>query len=138
MAGHLSGDPSQDAFTHWLHSNYVSREDLDRRLGTMAADLTENVMKMIKSSEEAQIAAAVAAATAAQQEQDSVQQHVVVAGNGSGIGSQVYTVKFLNFQTQENLAVINLKFKQRCQTFGFFTKNMQMEKQTVKTLIGLL
>ena len=46
MAGHLSGDPSQDAFTHWLHSNYVSREDLDRRLGAMAADLTENVMKI--------------------------------------------------------------------------------------------
>ena len=90
MAGHLSGDPSQDAFTHWLHSKYVSREDLDRRLGTLATDLTENVMKMIKSSEEAQIAAAVAAAT--QQQQDSQQQHVVVAGNGSGIGAEVCTL----------------------------------------------
>ena len=89
MAGHLSGDPSQDAFTHWLHSNYVSREDLDRRLGAMAADLTENVMKMIKSSEEAQIAAAVAAARATQEEQAGVQQQVVVVGNGSDIGAQV-------------------------------------------------
>ena len=43
------------------------------------------------------------------------------------------TVKFLNFQMQEKLAVINLKFKQRCQTLGYFTKKMQMEKQTVKT-----
>ena len=39
------------------------------------------------------------------------------------------TVKFLNFWTQENLAVINLKFTQRCQTLGYFTKKMQMEKQ---------
>ena len=36
------------------------------------------------------------------------------------------TVKFLSFRTQENLAVINLKFKQRFQTLGYFTKKMQM------------
>ena len=29
-----------------------------------------------------------------------------------GMSASVLTVKFLNFQTQENLAVINLKFKQ--------------------------
>ena len=49
-----------------------------------------------------------------------------------------YSVNFLNFQMQESLAVINLKLKQRCQTLGYFTKKMQMEKQTVKTLIRLL
>ena len=86
MAGHLSGNPKQDAFTQWLHSNYVSREALDKRLETMAADLTENVIAMMKASEDSQIAAAVAAATAAQQDHS---QHVVVAGNGSGIGAEV-------------------------------------------------
>ena len=40
----------------------------------------------------------------------------------------------VNFRTQDNLAVIYLKFKQRCQTLGYFTKKMQMEKQPVKTL----
>ena len=37
------------------------------------------------------------------------------------------TVKFLNFRTQENLAVIYLKFKQKAQTLGYFVKKMQME-----------
>ena len=45
------------------------------------------------------------------------------------------TVKFLNFRTPENFAVIYLKFKQRGQTLGYFVK---METQTVKTLIRLL
>ena len=53
------------------------------------------------------------------------------------------TVKFLNFQMLENLAVINLKFKQRGQTLGYSTKQMQngtanSEEKTVKTLIRLL
>ena len=46
--------------------------------------------------------------------------------------------KVTKFWTQENLAVIYLKFKQRCQTLAYFAKKMQMEKQTVKTLIRLL
>ena len=51
----------------------------------------------------------------------------------------VGTVMFINFQTQENLAVINLKFKQRCPTLGYFTKKMQLLlKQTLKTLMGLI
>ena len=37
------------------------------------------------------------------------------------------TVKFLNFRTLENFAVIILKFKQSGQTKGFFAQNMQME-----------
>ena len=45
---------------------------------------------------------------------------------------------YLNFLTPENFVVIYLKFKQRGKTFGYFTKKMQMEKQTVKTLIRLL
>ena len=37
------------------------------------------------------------------------------------------TVKFLNFRTPENFAVIYLKFKQRGQRLGYFIKMMQME-----------
>ena len=37
------------------------------------------------------------------------------------------TVKFLNFPTPENFAVINLKFKQRSQTAAYFVKKMQIE-----------
>ena len=50
----------------------------------------------------------------------------------------VSTVKFLNFRMPENFALMYLKFKQRGQTIGYFIKKMQMEKQTVKTLIRLL
>ena len=32
------------------------------------------------------------------------------------------TVKFLNFKTPENFAVIYLKFKQRGKTLGYFVK----------------
>ena len=46
-----------------------------------------------------------------------------------------FTLKFLNFLIY---AVIYLKFKQRGQTLRVFVKKMQMEKQTVKTLIRLL
>ena len=48
------------------------------------------------------------------------------------------TVKTLNFRTPENFAVIHLKFNKRGQTFVYFVKKMQMEKQTVKTLNRLL
>ena len=37
------------------------------------------------------------------------------------------TIKFLNFRTPENFTVIYLKFKKKCQTFGYFVKKMQME-----------
>ena len=37
--------------------------------------------------------------------------------------------KVLNFQTPENFVVINLKFKQRDQTLGYFVKKTQMELQ---------
>ena len=37
------------------------------------------------------------------------------------------TVKFLKFQTPEDLAVIFLKFKQRHETLGNFIKKVQME-----------
>ena len=58
----------------------------------------------------------------------------------SSVTWKTFTVKFLNFQTPENFAVIYLKFKQRGQTLGYFIKQMQMESQTVKlkTLIRLL
>ena len=48
------------------------------------------------------------------------------------------TVKFLNFETPENFAVIHLKFKKRGKNFQYFVKNIQTELQTVKTLIRLL
>ena len=52
------------------------------------------------------------------------------------LDAEALTVKFLNFQTHENLAVTNQpKIQQRCQTLGYFTKKMQMEKRTVQTLI---
>ena len=99
MAGHLSGNPGQDAFTQWLHSNYVSREILDKRMESLAADLTDNVMTMLKVSEEAQIAAAVKAATEAQQNRE---QHVVVAGNGSGIGAEVRSSPYHLYARERN------------------------------------
>ena len=37
------------------------------------------------------------------------------------------TVKFLNFRTAENFALIYLKFKQRGQSLGYLVKKMQME-----------
>ena len=48
------------------------------------------------------------------------------------------TVNFQNFRMPETFAVNYLKFKQRLQILGFFVKKMQMEWQTVKTLIRLL
>ena len=48
------------------------------------------------------------------------------------------TVKFLNFWTPENFAVIYLNFKRKGQTCGYFIKKMQMEWQLMKTLIRLL
>ena len=38
------------------------------------------------------------------------------------------TIKVLNFRMQENLAVINIKFIQRRQTLGYFTKKMEKAK----------
>ena len=49
------------------------------------------------------------------------------------------TVKFLNFRTPENFAVIYLKFKQRGQTLWFFIKKMQWNrKQWVCTVCPAL
>ena len=41
--------------------------------------------------------------------------------------TSTFTVKFLNFRTSENFAVIYLKFKQRGQSLRYFVKKMQME-----------
>ena len=49
-----------------------------------------------------------------------------VAHTGDVTGLEV-PVKFLNFRTPENFAVINLKFKQGGQTLGYFVKKTQME-----------
>ena len=35
----------------------------------------------------------------------------------------MHTVKFLNFRTPKTFAVSYLKFKQSCQTLGFFCQN---------------
>ena len=37
------------------------------------------------------------------------------------------TVKFLNFRTPKNFAVIYLKFKQKTQTLGYLVKKMPLE-----------
>ena len=42
-------------------------------------------------------------------------------------GSNLLTVKFLNFRTPKNFAAIYLKFKRNGQTLGCFVKMMQME-----------
>ena len=42
-------------------------------------------------------------------------------------GVQIITVKFLNFRTTENFALINIKFKQRGQNLGYFIKKIQIE-----------
>ena len=52
MAGHMSGNPNQDAFTGWLHSNYVSRETLDQRLAALADDLTAKVLVMVADAQQ--------------------------------------------------------------------------------------
>ena len=53
--------------------------------------------------------------------------HLICACVCLKLVSSKATVKFLNFRTPENFAVIYLKFKQRGQTFGYFVKMMQME-----------
>ena len=47
-----------------------------------------------------------------------------IANNGD---SDQATIKFLNFWMPDNFVVIDLKFKHRGQTFGYFVKMMQME-----------
>ena len=37
------------------------------------------------------------------------------------------TVKFLNFRTPENIAVLYLNFKQKGQTLGYFVEKMPVE-----------
>ena len=46
----------------------------------------------------------------------------VVTNNNLQCCNNIITVKFLNFPTPENFAVIYLKFKQRGQTLGYFVK----------------
>ena len=50
-------------------------------------------------------------------------------GGSAGSSDQDYswktTIKFLNFVTPGNFAVIYLKFKHRDQTLGYFIKRMQ-------------
>ena len=43
------------------------------------------------------------------------------------VSTEHSTVKFLNFRTPENFAVINIKFKQRGQTVENFAKKTLME-----------
>ena len=46
--------------------------------------------------------------------------------------------QFLNFRTPQKFTVNYLEFKQRGQTIEYFVQKMQVEQQTVKTLIRLL
>ena len=47
MTGQSTGDQEQDAFAAWLHSNFVSKKDLDDRLQGFAADLTKQIMEEV-------------------------------------------------------------------------------------------
>ncbi|KAK3089609.1 hypothetical protein FSP39_004976 [Pinctada imbricata] len=48
MASHSSGDKDQDAFAAWLHSNFVSKKDLDEQFKTFSADLTKHIFEEVK------------------------------------------------------------------------------------------
>lgn len=75
MAGHMSGNPSQDTFTQWLHTHYVSREVLDKRLEDLATELTASVLAMVKDLQE-------------KQSQQYKQYGVHIQANGTGLGEQ--------------------------------------------------
>jgi len=94
MAGHMSGNPSQDAFTDWLHSNYVSRTVLDQRLKDLAEELTTSVVGMVKDLQAAQQKQFEEQQQQYQQLHDSQQQQqqqqqVHMSINNTGIGEQV-------------------------------------------------
>ncbi|KAL4239314.1 Secreted beta-glucosidase sun1 [Mactra antiquata] len=93
MKGHMSGNPTQDAFTEWLHSNYVSRDVLDERLKDLASDLTSSVLVMIKELQESQQQQYIHLEQQQQEIQNSQQQHVHVTADGASIGEQVYQVR---------------------------------------------
>jgi len=48
MFGKKSGNSDQDAFTAWLHSNYVSRDDLDQRMTLMAKEISDEILNFVK------------------------------------------------------------------------------------------
>lgn len=93
MAGHMSGNPTQDAFTEWLHTHYVSREVLDKRLEDLASELTTSVVAMIKDLQAAQQQQY---QQFEQQQDEKKQQAVHISSIGSGVGEQVY-VSFFYF-----------------------------------------
>lgn len=94
MAGHMSGNPTQDAFTEWLHSNYVSRSVLDQRLKDLAEELTTSVVGMIKDLQEAQQKQFEQQQQQYQQlhnsQQQQQEQQLKISVNGTGIGEQVH------------------------------------------------
>ncbi|XP_045212525.2 uncharacterized protein LOC123563667 isoform X2 [Mercenaria mercenaria] len=93
MAGHMSGNPTQDAFTEWLHTHYVSRDVLDKRLEDLASELTTSVVAMIK---DLQIAQQEQYHQFEQQQEQSKQHAVHITSNGSGVGEQVYVRQMID------------------------------------------
>jgi recombinational DNA repair ATPase RecF len=92
MAGHISGNPTQDSFTEWLHTHYVSRDVLDKRLEELATELTTSVMDMMKNLQAAQQQQY---QQFEQKQENNKQQSVHITSNGFGIGEQVYVSSFL-------------------------------------------
>ncbi|XP_060555022.1 uncharacterized protein LOC132715927 [Ruditapes philippinarum] len=92
MAGHISGNPTQDSFTEWLHTHYVSRDVLDKRLEELATELTTSVMDMMKNLQAAQQQQY---QQFEQKQENNKQQSVHITSNGLGVGEQVYVSSFL-------------------------------------------
>ena len=49
------------------------------------------------------------------------------ASDGRKVSQMLFTIKYFNFRTTENFAVIYLKFKKRDQASGYFVKMIEME-----------
>lgn len=75
MRGHMSGNPAQDAFTQWLHSNYVNREVFNKRLQDLSTELTDSVIGMIRDVKEQQ----------QHKEYLATQSETIVSENGSTV-----------------------------------------------------
>lgn len=127
MAGHMSGNPTQDAFTEWLHTHYVSRDVLDKRLEDLASELTTSVVAMIKDLQAAQQQQY---QQFEQQQDEKKQQAIHITSNGSGVGSgvgeQVYVsfFHFISFSLPQYIDNVYLDFFHiiiiRIQTYFFF------------------
>ena len=48
MTGKDSGHADQDKFTAWLHSNFMSRQELESQMLHMSTEITEKIMTLVE------------------------------------------------------------------------------------------